>query len=262
MYNLFSLPQILHFIQKHLLKGMMVHFLIYFKIKLIQTLWVMLKFKPWKYDLFPKQLLLIVKFYPNPLKKNKKFYTEVIEIIVFINHPYLLFFPYDQCSGNAKSWLETVIEHMVGRQGQPKGTCNGSEWWEQVEPGSIPSQTSFKGWQWRSLWTFRPSESKQIIILYFSVFSVIYNHIPTPWNLRPCYLAIFWCYHIALLASQAGETAVYILRMDYLKGIICWLVTRTRNTPKKELLGFLSFPECWSDYLRTGTYKWQYQISF
>jgi len=25
------------------------------------------------------------------------------------------------CSGNAKSWLEPVIEHVVGRQGQPTG---------------------------------------------------------------------------------------------------------------------------------------------
>ena len=26
-----------------------------------------------------------------------------------------------ECSGNAKSWLETVIEHLVGRQVQPRG---------------------------------------------------------------------------------------------------------------------------------------------
>ena len=25
------------------------------------------------------------------------------------------------CSGNAKSWLEAVIEHLMGRQGQPRG---------------------------------------------------------------------------------------------------------------------------------------------
>jgi len=25
------------------------------------------------------------------------------------------------CSGSAKSWFEAVIEHLVGRQGQPKG---------------------------------------------------------------------------------------------------------------------------------------------
>ena len=27
----------------------------------------------------------------------------------------------DCCSGNAKSWPEPVIEHLVGRQGQPTG---------------------------------------------------------------------------------------------------------------------------------------------
>jgi len=25
------------------------------------------------------------------------------------------------CSGNAKLWPETVIEHLLGRQGQPRG---------------------------------------------------------------------------------------------------------------------------------------------
>jgi len=50
------------------------------------------------------------------------------------------------CSRNAKSWLETVIEYLVGRQGQPRGDklhahASGS--------GSTPSQTSFKGRWWR-----------------------------------------------------------------------------------------------------------------
>jgi len=30
-------------------------------------------------------------------------------------------FPLTCCSGNAKSWPEAVIEHLVGRQGQPRG---------------------------------------------------------------------------------------------------------------------------------------------
>jgi len=25
------------------------------------------------------------------------------------------------CGGNAKSWFEPVIEHLMGRQGQPRG---------------------------------------------------------------------------------------------------------------------------------------------
>ena len=43
------------------------------------------------------------------------------------------------CSGNARSQLEAVIEHLVGRQGQRRGA--------QVHANS--SQTSWKGWQWR-----------------------------------------------------------------------------------------------------------------
>ena len=43
------------------------------------------------------------------------------------------------CSGNAKSQLEAVIEHLVGRQGQPLGA--------QVHANT--SHTSLKGWQWR-----------------------------------------------------------------------------------------------------------------
>ena len=55
------------------------------------------------------------------------------------------------CKGNAKSWVESVIEHLVGRQGQPKGAqVNATHLSDRKEePGSSPSQTSFKGWQGR-----------------------------------------------------------------------------------------------------------------
>jgi len=42
-----------------------------------------------------------------------------------------------------------VTEHLVGKQGQPRAACNAPEWLEGVEPGSIPSQISVKGCQWR-----------------------------------------------------------------------------------------------------------------
>jgi len=43
-----------------------------------------------------------------------------------------------RCSGNAKSWPEPVIEHLVGRQGQHRssGACNVLEWLEGGESGS------------------------------------------------------------------------------------------------------------------------------
>ena len=50
-------------------------------------------------------------------------------------------------SRNTKSWLETVIEHLVGRQGQPRGAQVHAMLLsdEVLEPGSTPSQPSFKG---------------------------------------------------------------------------------------------------------------------
>ena len=44
------------------------------------------------------------------------------------------------CSGNAKSWLEPVIEHLVGRQGKPRGAqvhamqLNEQQEWSQDPP--------------------------------------------------------------------------------------------------------------------------------
>ena len=54
-------------------------------------------------------------------------------------------------------------------------SCNAPEWLEGVEPGSTPSQPSFKGWQWR--WGhllleisayLRPSKGKQCCLFVFS----------------------------------------------------------------------------------------------
>jgi len=63
--------------------------------------------------------------------------------------------PIEQCSRNAESWPEPVIEHLVGRQGQPRGAqvqaMHLCDLCEGVEPGSTPPQTSFKGRQWQSL---------------------------------------------------------------------------------------------------------------
>jgi len=56
------------------------------------------------------------------------------------------------CGGNAKSWPEAVIEHLVGRQGQPRGAqvyamqLSGQKGWSQDPP---PPRPSFKGWQGR-----------------------------------------------------------------------------------------------------------------
>jgi len=44
---------------------------------------------------------------------------------------------FSNCSGNAKSWLEAVIEHLVRRQGTPRGA--------QVHAMYLSDQ---KGWSW------------------------------------------------------------------------------------------------------------------
>ena len=83
------------------------------------------------------------------------------------------------CSTNAKSQPEPVIEHLVGRQAKTRGDqlhamhlsdCKG------VEPGSTPSQTSFKGWQWRQgnpaggSCLPDPSKGKQFFFLCFCIY--------------------------------------------------------------------------------------------
>ena len=80
-----------------------------------------------------------------------------------------------------KCWVTAwTSDWAPGRKAEPtqgsSGASNAPEWWEGLEPGSTPSQTSFKGWRWRwgyliwrslSTWgPYRPSEGKQL--LYFS----------------------------------------------------------------------------------------------
>lgn len=56
------------------------------------------------------------------------------------------------CSGNAELWLEKVMENLERRQGKDREAqvhavhpCKQ----KGVDPGSTPSQTSFRDWQWR-----------------------------------------------------------------------------------------------------------------
>lgn len=55
----------------------------------------------------------------------------------------------ENCSANAKYQLAPLMEQLVGRQAQPRGAQVHAMYPsdEEVEPGSSPCQTSFKGWQ-------------------------------------------------------------------------------------------------------------------
>jgi len=60
-------------------------------------------------------------------------------------------FLFASCSRDAQSWLEAVMERLVGRQGQPREAQMRAMYgvMEGVEPGSTPFQPAFKGWQWK-----------------------------------------------------------------------------------------------------------------
>jgi len=74
-------------------------------------------------------------------------------------------------SHGLNQWLSTWWESRPNPMNS--GTCNACEWPEGVEPGSTPSQTLFKGWQWR--WEhllleipahLRPSWGKEVCLLF------------------------------------------------------------------------------------------------
>lgn len=70
----------------------------------------------------------------------------LLSFFLFILKVVLTFaFLLSTCTGNAKSRVKPVTEHLVGREGRPR------EWTEGTE-GSTLSQTSFKGCQWRQVY--------------------------------------------------------------------------------------------------------------
>jgi len=70
----------------------------------------------------------------------------LLSFFLFILKVVLTFaFLLSTCTGNAKSRVKPVTEHLVGREGRP------SEWTEGTE-GSTLSPTWFKGCQWRQVY--------------------------------------------------------------------------------------------------------------
>ena len=129
--------------------------------------------------------------------------------------PILLLVKLTCCSGNAKSQLEAVTEHLVGRQGQTRGAqvqamqLNGRKGWSQDPPLPRPHLRVGSGGEgiWRSLpaWgPHRPSESKQILSLISMPTAVMSWQVLTCCGLGPCCFAILCfplCYTCTLLGS-------------------------------------------------------------
>jgi len=85
-----------------------------------------------------------------------------------------------KCIGNAKSWPEAVIEHLVGRQGQPRGTqvhaMYLSDWEEWSQDPPLPRPHLRVGSGGRGILleipvNMRPSKGMQIFFLCFSAHS-------------------------------------------------------------------------------------------
>jgi len=111
------------------------------------------------------------------------------------------------CSGNAKSGPETVIEHPVGRQGQPRGAqmCAMylSDWkgWSQDPPLSKPHLrvgSGSKGILLEICAYLRPSEGKQLFSSVSAFTVAALELILTCCSLRLCCSAIVAVFSVVL----------------------------------------------------------------
>jgi len=118
---------------------------------------------------------------------------------------YLLLF-IRRCSRNAESQLEAVIEHLVGRQGQPRGAqvqaMYLSDWkgWSQDSPLPRPHLRASSGGEGVLLEIpacLGPSKGKQLFCLHFCVHSCCIWACPNLLQLKTlpphCYHYSFYC---------------------------------------------------------------------
>ena len=110
-------------------------------------------------------------------------------------------------SGNAKSQLETVIEHLVGRQDQPRGAqvhavyLSDQKGWSQDPPLPRPCLRVDSGGKVISPEIsayLRPSKGKQLLSFIPVPTAVVYEQILTCCSLGPCCSAVIAALSIAL----------------------------------------------------------------
>jgi len=111
------------------------------------------------------------------------------------------------CSKNAKSQLEPVIEHLVGRQGQPRRAqvhaMHLSDWKGCSQDPPLPRphlkvSNGGKGVLLEIPAYLRPSESKQILSFVSVPPAVAFEQVFTCCNLGPCCSAVTAALSIAL----------------------------------------------------------------
>ena len=101
------------------------------------------------------------------------------------------------CSRNAESWPEAVMEHLVGRQGQPRGAqvhaVLPSDWKGWSQDPSLPSPhlrvgSGDEGISQEIPVYVRPSRGKQIFFFCFcGCCTGAYVHLLQPRVVSPCY---------------------------------------------------------------------------
>ena len=106
---------------------------------------------------------------------------------------------YRGCSGNTKSWLEAVMEHLVGRQDQPRGAQVHAmpliDWkgWSQDPPLPRPHLrvgSEGKGFLLEVPAYLRPSEGEWIFSLISVPSAAAYEHLLLYSSLGPCCSAV------------------------------------------------------------------------
>jgi len=104
------------------------------------------------------------------------------------------------CSGNAKWGLEAVIEHLVGRQGQPRGAQVYAMYWvtsrgeDKIHPFldlisglAVEERVSC----WRTLPIRGLPRLSRFLSFVFVTMAAAFGHILTSYSLGLCYPAIF-----------------------------------------------------------------------
>ena len=111
------------------------------------------------------------------------------------------------CSGKAKSQLEAVIEHLVGRQGQLRGAqvcaVHLSDWKGWNQDAALPRPhlrvgNGGKGILLEIPVYLRPSKGKQLLSFISVPTAVAFGHILTCYSLGCCYSAVVAALSIVL----------------------------------------------------------------
>ena len=136
------------------------------------------------------------------------------------------------CFTNAKSWFQTLIEHLVGRQGQARGAqvhamyLSGQKRWSQDPPLARPHLRAGSGGKAVLLEIFVylwPPKGKQFFFFCFVFVSlvVVFGLTLTYCSIGLCYLAVCCAFHcvialprVKIFSSSLSGSLFYVVVED------------------------------------------------